>query len=535
MAAKKIFLFKHYTCIILFMWVFLFIIAEKAKADTFWVFFECAQGWEAGDSVSEECIEEVARSGAIIRTVSRYFNGVSVDYKGEPGELEGLDCIRGTRPVMSFRKTPAPSAEKISLTGLLAEEPGDHKLTYGDSYWQLNMLNIPRLHDLGYTGSGIVIGVLDAGFDLENTDCLKNMNVSHRRNFVKGGDDVKGHNHGTWVLACLGGELDDKYYGPAFGAEFLLAVTEDYAKEIRVEEDYWLAGMEWCDSLGVDIISSSLIYNDEHDNPEDDYSPEDMNGSTSLIAQAAEIAVSRGIVVVNSAGNTGSTFWSIIGTPADAEHVIAVGAVSIPGEGIPVIAPFSLPGPTADGRIKPDVVAPGWGILVQFNQGVYPMSGTSYSAPVISGLCALLLEAHPEWEPSTVMSALKYSARDLGETGPDNVYGWGLPDAYLALDYIESGIEENSSPKNRSFILSQPYPNPFNPVITIQFTVQSESMVTVDIFDVTGKKVAGIVNSMFTPGKYQTVWNGENHASGVYFIKAQAEESIDIKKAVLVK
>ena len=535
MVLKKIFLFNHFTCIILFMWVFLYIIAETAEADTLWVFFKCEHGWETGDSVSEECIGKVAHTGAKIRTVSRYFNAVSVDYTGDAYELELIDCVKETQPVMSCQKTPALPVEKRALTSLFAEEPGDHKLSYGVSFTQLNMLHIPHLHDLGYTGTGIIVGVLDAGFDLENTECLKNIKVSHCRNFVKGGDNVKGHDHGTWVLACLGGALENEYYGPAFGATFLLAVTEDYETEARIEEDYWLAGMEWCDSLGVDIISSSLIYNDEHDNPEEDYSQEDMNGNTSLVAQAAEIAVSRGIVVVNSAGNTGTTPWSIIGTPADAEHVIAVGAVSIPEEGAPVIAPFSLGGPTADGRIKPDVVAPGWGISIQFGKGVYLMNGTSYSAPIISGLCALLLEAHPEWTPSTIMAALKFSSLDFGVSGPDNDYGWGLPDAYLALNYVESGIEEKSSLKNREFILSQPYPNPFNPIITIKFTVQRESMVTVDIFDITGRRISRIVDNMFIPGKYQTIWNGENHASGVYFIKATASESIDIKKAVLVK
>jgi len=536
MGLRKILFFKHYTCIIiLFMWVFLCIVSESAKTEPLWVFFKCGHGWETGDPVPEKCIEEVARSGAMIRTVSRYFNAVSVDFTGAPDELELLNCVRETQPVISFPKTLTLPVEKRATTGSLAEEPGEHKLTYGESFAQLNMLQIPLLHDMGYTGAGVVVGILDAGFDTENTNCLKNIKVSHRRNFVKGGDDVKGHNHGTWVLACLGGALENEYYGPAFGATFLLAVTEDYEHEIRIEEDYWLAGMEWCDSLGVDIISSSLIYNDEHDNPDEDYSPEDMDGKTSLVAQAAEIAVSRGIVVVNSAGNMASTFWNIIGTPADAEHVIAVGAVSIPEDGAPVIAPFSLRGPTADGRIKPDVVAPGWGVNVQYGKGISKMNGTSYSAPIISGLCALLLEAHPEWMPSTVMSALKFSARDLGDKGPDNDYGWGLPDAYLALNYVESGIEEMPSLKNRELILSRPYPNPFNPITTIQFAVKSESVVTMEVFDIIGRRVAKIVEGRFMPGKYQTIWNGENYPSGVYFIKAAAGESIEIKKAVLVK
>ena len=137
--------------------------------------------------------------------------------------------------------------------------------------------------------------------------------------------------------------------------------------------------------------------------------------------------------------------------------------------------------------------------------------------------------------PSDVMFALKYSTRDLGDTGPDNDYGWGLPDAYIALNYEESGIDETPTKRNQDFILLQPYPNPFNQNVTITFSVHSESYVTLEIFDITGRRVSKLFDNMFIPGKYQAIWNGENYASGVYFIKAKAGEMLNIKRAILVK
>ncbi len=142
------------------------------------------------------------------------------------------------------------------------------------------------------------------------------------------------------------------------------------------------------------------------------------------------------------------------------------------------------------------MVAPGWSVVVQYGSDFYIMNGTSYAAPLIAGLCALLLEAHPEWIPSDIMSALKYSARDLGDAGPDNDYGWGLPDAFLALNYKKTGIDKTLSMKNQDFILHQPYPNPFNQSLTISLTVYSESDVTIEIFDITGRRVSILMDNM---------------------------------------
>ncbi|MFC1693989.1 S8 family serine peptidase, partial [Candidatus Latescibacterota bacterium] len=471
--------------IVILIFISLLIISSPLKADPFWVFFERGQGWEPGDYVPTEMIKGLSGTGMRVRTVSRYFNAVSVNFDGDPHLLERCIGVMYVTPVRRFTIVPFFEVAKSVRQGVSDGNSGEHLLNYGISYNQLQALKIPSLHDSGLIGAGVVIGVLDTGFNIEKTGCLRNIKITHKRNFITGSDNVRGDSHGGQVLACLGGVSDGEYYGAAFGAEFLLALTDDIYTETKADEDRWVAAVEWCDSLGADIISSSVLYNFGFDNPEDDYAKEDMNGCTSLVARAAEIAVSRGIVVVNSAGNEGGNSWRIIATPADAEHVIAVGAVTNPVEGNPTVAWFSSRGPTADGRIKPDVMAPGVGVIIPVlgASGSYlTYNGTSFSAPLITGLCALLLEAYPDWTPSDIIAALKTSARDLGDEGPDNDYGWGIPDGVLALEYTKVNVDWDNSGKDklpgqgrlnhdvRTFMLNNPFPNPANAFINISLT-----------------------------------------------------------------
>jgi subtilisin family serine protease len=407
---------------------------------------------------------------------------------------------------------------------------------------EMTALSIPQVHGQGLTGKDIVIGVLDSGFDnLTNTGCLKNTHILHTRNFIRGNTDVSGDRHGTWVLACIGGRLEGEYVAAAYGASFLLALTDDVSTETRADEDRWVAAVEWCDSLGADIISSSLVYN-EFDTVAESYTKAQMDGRTSLVARAAEIAVSRGILVVNSVGNEGRTPWRTITTPGDAEHVISVGALSFSSSGEPTIAPFSSIGPTADGRIKPDVVAPGAevSIPVAGTTGQYMVSsGTSFAAPLISGLCALLLEAHPEWIPAMVKEALKMSARDLGPSGPDNTYGWGLPNGLSALNASPATVADYGCIGNESFpasfSLGSPYPNPFNPAVAIPFRLSSPARVTVSVYDITGRLIAILYNGIAMTGEHRVIWNAGRQSSGVYLIRMNWGKRTEVRKALLVK
>lgn len=515
-------------------------------AEPYWIFFVREQGWTPGDPVQGDLINAVSKAGFHIRTVSCYFNAVSLDCE-DPSALECIEKVISIQQVKKLARSPYHRVYKSVDSTVPALVQEEHILNYGVSYRQLDALNIPHLHDMGLTGKGVVIGVLDSGFNIAGTGCLENISVSHKRNFITDSDDITGDMHGVHVLACIGGAHEQRYYGAAFGATFLLAVTDDIT-ETRADEDRWVAAVEWCDSLGANIISSSLVYN-IFDTPEESYSKSDMDGRISLVARAAEIAFSRGIVMVNSAGNEGDNSWRIITTPGDAEHVIAVGAVSITENAEPVIADFSSRGPTADGRIKPDVVAPGEMVAIPYpgTPDFYFLSkGTSLAAPFIAGLCALLLEAHPYWTPSTVIEALKESARDLGNAGPDNDYGWGIPDGVLALEYIPMNIVSNESDKNGSgskekgymipsFVLYSPYPNPFNSVVTIPYRIDTMTHVTLDICDITGRTVSNLIGDLAVPGEYQVLWYAGEYASGVYFARIVSESKVVSKKITMVK
>lgn len=522
----------------------------SAQADPFWVFFMEDSERTAGDPVSSESIEALELTGAAVRVISRYFNAVSVNWDGDVRILEAFSMVRSVKPVKSMARIRRVTEEQEAFKEGQALHRTSHELNYGYSYEQLNILNIPKAHDMGYSGRGVVVGILDSGFDIAGTSCLEETSITHTKNFIDGGDDVTGDDHGGYVLSCLAGAKDGEYYGAAYGASFLLAKTDDIYSERRADEDRWVAAVEWCDSLGADIISSSLVYN-LFDTVEESYSKEDMDGQTSLVARAAEIAVTRGIVVVNAAGNEGNNSWGIITTPGDSEHVIAVGAVTYSG-GEPLICSFSSWGPTADGRIKPDVVAPGSRVavpLLGFSGSYITKDGTSFATPFISGICALLLEAHPGWTPPEVMDALKLTSADLGDTGADNEYGWGLPDAVNALNFQAAAVERNllahNMPHEKESLqysavplridLNPPFPNPFNGKVTIPFTCFERRHVVITIHDVTGQIITTLLDEPVSAGRHRVTWNGKPYSSGIYFAKATASGKSSSKKIMMIK
>lgn len=534
---------KMHRCLTVFLLfcTVLISIPEMVSAEAYWIFFQPQPGWQPGAPVSDKMVQSVNASGARIRTVSRYFHAVSVDFEGNPSRLKQISGVTGVQPIVKLAGIPDSGVSKPLRTEAPLQERDQHTLHYGLSYNQLEMLRIPELHDRGLTGKGVVIGVLDAGFDTRNTGCLKSLQVADTRNFITGGKDVTGYFHGTAVLGCLGGKYENIYYGAAFGATYLLALTENTASETRADEDRWVAGVEWCDSLGAKIINSSLAYN-TFDSPEISYTQKDMDGKTTILARAAEIAFSHGILVVNSAGNNGRDSWKIIATPADAEHIIAAGGVTYSSSGLPQLWPNSSRGPTADGRIKPDLVACSAYVYTPEpgEDDIFPrLSGTSFAAPFIAGLCALLLEAHPDWTPSDVMKALKATAYDLGNPGPDNDFGWGLPDGIAALNYspVSYVMEE---PSAHLPVITGNHPNPFNPTTTISFTLPSFGMASLAVYSITGQKVRNLVSGPMSGGVHSVAWDGRDDSgkalsSGVYLSRLNMGNHTATGRMLLVK
>lgn len=408
--------------------------------------------------VARSYVDAVSATGAQVRHVSRWLNAMTVvANEAQARKIAALPFVRRVTPAMASRRTEpvglAP-AEAPSEQGLLREagpRPGDllagtvagqgqfmslpKPLGYGGSTTQLASINVPAAHDSGWSGASVIVAMLDTGYD-KNHEALKPLAKIAERDFIfhdgetanQVGDADSQWEHGTGTWSVLGGYKPFVQIGPAYNARFVLAKTEDVRSETPIEEDNWVAAAEWGDSLGVEVISSSLAYLD-FDGTANDYTYTDLDGYTTVVALGAVMAARRGIVVCNAMGNEGGlpgSLWS----PADADSIISVGAVDSGNS----IAGFSGRGPTADGRMKPEVVAQG--VSVQWAVAGTPTgyalaSGTSLSTPLLGGAAALVREAHPEWTVAQVRDALMQTA-DKAAT-PDNNFGHGRIDVVKAI------------------------------------------------------------------------------------------------------
>ncbi len=387
--------------------------------------------------VSAEYVDAVLAKGATHRTTSRWLNAVSVEASArEIIRISELPFIYSIRPVAGFVREEFPP--KLSLrqreTSPLSESFG---IDYGNSFLQSMLITVPPLHELGYTGDGVLVGVLDTGFRKDHM-AITGLDIIAEHDFVFDDDDTQydpsdpddySDFHGTGVLSILAGNAAGELVGPAFGASFLLGKTEDIRSETPIEEDYWVEGIEWMELSAVDIVSSSLGYTRFDDDSGYEFS--DLDGNTAVTTIAADFAANLGVFVVNAAGNDRNGEWGHIITPADGDSVAAVGAV----DGNRVLASFSSPGPTFDGRTKPDVCAMGSGNYFALNIDTLSYangSGTSFATPMVAGASALLLEAHPEWTAMDVLSNLRATASQ--SSTPDNDLGWGIINTLRAAD-----------------------------------------------------------------------------------------------------
>jgi serine protease AprX len=327
----------------------------------------------------------------------------------------------------------------------------------------LTMLNGQSLHYSGFDGSGILIAVLDGGFDEANlisslSELRGRKGIKVTRDFILKNKFVYGyHYHGTAVLSVLAGRIPGIIEGSAPGADFLLLRTEDVSTEFPVEEDYWAAGAEFADSAGADIISSSLGYY-SFDDPSMNYKFDDFDGNTIFVTRAADIAASKGILVVNSAGNERTKPWKRIIAPSDGDSVLTAGAV----DGYNAIATFSSAGPAFDRRIKPDNVAQGVSVTVQTEAySVGRANGTSFSCPVLSGMAACVLQAVPGSGNYDIISAFRKSGDRFSV--PDSLYGFGIPDMTKVISFLENQF--TLKPENETIA----FPNPFTSDFEITF------------------------------------------------------------------
>ena len=374
----------------------------------------------------------------------------------------------------------------------------------------LTMLNGQSLHNSGYDGTGILIAVLDGGF--LKADMISSLNelrarggIKGTRDFVSNGEYVYDyHNHGTAVLSVLAGKIPGIIEGTAPGADFWLLRTEDTSTEFPVEEDFWAAGAEFADSIGADIISSSLGYYN-FDDPVMNYKFSDMDGNTTFVTQAADFAASKGILVINSAGNERTTAWQRIIAPSDGDSVVAAGAV----DGYNVISTFSSAGPSADGRIKPDNATQGVSVTVQtLETTVGRANGTSFSCPVLSGICACVMQAVPKAVNTDIINALHKNGDRFN--APDSLYGYGIPDMVGVVTTLQELLITKSD--NETVI----GPNPFTGDIEITFK-KTPGTLKIMIYTSSGQIIVNRIYKEYI-GRTLKISDLQNNQKGVYII-----------------
>lgn len=375
-------------------------------------------------------LEEIARKGVKIIGRSKWNNTVLVSSSSSERavRLQELPFVTKVSLVFTSPDSIEPPRrskfrEVFNHWDTIPSDP------YGITKRQVSMVNGVRLHDAGYRGDGMMIAVLDGGF--MNVDKIP---VLHAIRYVGFGDFVyppsasifQETDHGTMVLSVMAAEIPNVYVGAAPKASYVLLRSEDYQTESPAEEDYWASAAEYADSLGADIINSSLGYHD-YDDKKLNYGYRYLDGAHALISRTASMLAAKGIVLVNSAGNDGMGTWKKINFPADARDILAVGSVGENG----VNTAFSSVGPTADGRVKPDVMALGNPVAVITGRGtIINDMGTSFSAPVIAGLAACLWQALPNKTARELISLIRRSASQYDF--PDNIMGYGVPDFWKA-------------------------------------------------------------------------------------------------------
>jgi subtilisin family serine protease len=501
--------------------------------------------------INQNYVEELLLSGFQLKQKSRWLNAVSgyVD-KITLEKIIKNNFVKSVDVVGRFKKSENSiefQENEIENLNRFAKPNGISSLNYGRSFNQLNIIKVPQVHNLGYNGAGVTICVMDAGFNNLAHVVFDSMNIIATWDFVNGdpnvGDegDMGNGTHGTNVLSVIGGYSPGNLIGPAYKSNYILAKTENTDSETPVEEDNWIAALEWADSIGVDITSTSLGYL-EYDPPFQSYTWQHMNGNTAKITIAGDLAVKKGIVVVNSAGNEGSrTTPNSLIAPADGDSIFAIGSVDSLGNR----SSFSSFGPTVDGRIKPDFMAMGSRVVVAraSNQTQFTTSsGTSFSCPLASGAIALLLQANPNLTPIQLRNILRQTSSR--NNNPDNFFGWGIINTLSALNII-LGVEESSSlPDN--FILYQNYPNPFyagggsayggNTGTTISWQSAIGSWQTIKLYDVLGREIETIVDGYYEAGKHSTFYIiNSTLPSGVYFYKLIAENFVETKKMIIIR
>jgi subtilisin family serine protease len=467
-------------------------------------------------------VESVA--GVTVLYASKWINGVAIIATNTAAlnVINSFSFVAGSAPVNRFRIVlpPVPGNDGAVQSGRsMATKTSSNY--YGGSLLQAQQLGVDCIHSQGYRGQGMTIAVLDAGFykaDVNRAfDSLRNRSgILGTRDFVTGGNSVyEDDAHGAEVLSCMAALIPDTIVGSAPRANFWLLRTEDANTETPSEEYNWIRGAEFADSVGADIFTTSLGYT-QFDNSIYDHTYATLNGKTAYMSIAATMAARKGVLVLNAAGNEGDNSWHYISVPADADSIITVGAI----DGSSNMASFSSYGPTADGRIKPDLTARGLGSWVMDPYSMMPQggSGTSFATPILAGAVACFWQAHPNLRNITIIDTLRKTASF--RHAPDNHHGWGTPNMCLIL----SGIKEQSKNSFNFNVM----PNPFKSSVKIQIPIEAEMQIRVQ--NVLGQTAKA--TSIKTSGN-EFEYDLSDLNSGIYFISLSAPSLGTVTKKII--
>jgi serine protease AprX len=424
-----------------------------------------------------------AQTGITVMAKSKWFNCLHI--RGTQQNIEALENLSFVSQVVFANKNLNGRPQNpvtLNRTREVKEKfETQINFNYGNSNNQIALHNGQFLHQNNFTGTGKIIAVIDNGFTGVNTAqpfqrLFTNNLILGGFNYVTNSTNVyTSGSHGTNVLSCIGGFKENELVGTAPDAQYYLFVTEA-SFENPVEESFWVAAAEQADYHGVDVINTSLGYN-EFDNPSYNYTYQDMNGNTTFISKGLNRAVTRGMICVNSAGNSGNSPWQYIIAPADAQNALTVGAVDSMGN----YASFSSRGPTSDARIKPDVVAKGLNATVSSTNGnIGTSSGTSFSSPIMAGLVTCLWQALPQLSNFQIMNLVKQSSHLF--QNPNNNLGYGIPNFQLAYNL---GLD--NVPVTETSIV---FPNPFTDFLTIKLNVDNAKDASLLIYNTLGQIVS---------------------------------------------
>lgn len=478
--------------------------------------------------VNSQYVQSINATGAEVYFKSKWFNAVLVQMEETlVSTVQALDFVTKVE-FIGEGNLLTRNKQEVEIPEEFMEPP----LVLSNSNTQNQMIGAHSMHEDGFKGQNMLIAVFDNGFKGVNEfkpfqHIFDEDRIAGTRDFVGNTGNVFQYmTHGTKVLSCIGANYEDKLIGTAPEASFILCVTEAL-NEYRIEEYNWLLAAEYADSLGVDVINNSLGYSYGFTDTNMDYSLDDLDGQTTVITRAANIAARKGIIISTSAGNEGNgnnpLNWDKITPPADAFDVLVVGAVHSNGDR----SSFSSYGPTTDGRISPDVTALGSGVAVMTGSGsIGKDSGTSFSSPIMAGFAACIWQMNPEWDYLEVMEAIKLSGSNV--LAPDTIVGYGTP-SYSTL--INGGVLSLSQLLNTDLKV---YPNPFKEnIITIDLTQTIvNSPINLRIVDSNGKDVfIERITKRNTPDQIQVEFDAQ--AKGVYYLYLQSrklEKSIKLLK-----